>query len=133
MKISNTDYAKTLHEMTKGKSQSEIDGVVLEFAKFLIKKKQANNVSKISEKFSKIWNDENRSVDCVVLSAQKLEGAVVEKIKNYVKLKYEAETVNIENQIEKKIKGGIVIKVGDEMIDMSIEGMLSQLKKQLSK
>lgn len=133
MKISISDYAKTLHEMTKGKSQGEIDGIVFDFARFLMKKKQSGKITKISEQFSKIWNKENKTVDCEVVSIEKLDDTTMEKIKEHIKGKYQAEFVNIENRIDKELKGGIVVRVGDEMTDMSVQGMLSQLKKQLNK
>lgn len=133
MKISISDYAKTLHEMTRGKSQKEIDGVVFDFAKFLMKKKQSGKIAKISEQFSKIWNKENKTVDCEVLSIEKLNDATIEKIKQHIKEKYQAELVNVENKIDKELKGGIVVRVGDELSDMSVQGMLLQLKRQLNK
>ncbi|EKE19009.1 MAG: hypothetical protein ACD_9C00168G0001 [uncultured bacterium] len=133
MKISISDYAKTLNEMTKGKPQNEIDGIVFDFAKFLMKKKQSGKIEKIVRQFSNIWNTENKNIDCEVSSMEKLSDATVEKIKQYIKEKYQAETVNIENKIDKGLKGGIILRVGDEMTDMSVQGMLSQLKKQLNK
>ena len=132
MKVSTTDYAKTLYEMTKGKSQGEIDGIVSDFAKFLLKKRQAGKIAKIADKFSQIWNKENGVIDCEILSVEKLEQSVLDDIKNRVKEKYQAQTVNIENMIDKDLKGGIVIRVGDEMLDASITGRLMGLKKQLN-
>ena len=132
MKVSTTDYAKTLYEMTKGKSQGEIDGIVSDFAKFLLKKRQAGKIGKISEKFSQIWNAKNKTVDCEISSVQKLDDQVVEKIRKYVAEKYHAEKVNVENRIEGKLQGGIVIRVGNEMIDASVSGMIFRLKKSLT-
>lgn len=131
MKIVVGDYAKTLYEMTKGKSQSEIDGIVFDFAKFLMKKKQSGKAEKIIEQFSKIWNRENKTIDCEVSSVEKLDGVTMEKIKGHIKEKYHVETVNIENNLNKKLKGGIVLRAGDEMTNMSVQGALLQLKKQL--
>ncbi|KKT94652.1 MAG: ATP synthase subunit delta [Parcubacteria group bacterium GW2011_GWC1_45_14] len=117
--------------MTKGKSQGEIDGIVSDFAKFLLKKRQAGKIGKIVDKFSQIWNKENKTVDCEILSVEKLEQSVLDGIKNRVKEKYQAQTVNVENRIDKDLKGGIVIRVGDEMLDASVSGTLFRLKKQL--
>lgn len=131
MKISTNDWAKTLYEMTKGKSQDEIDGVISDFVKFLAKKKQMGKVEKIIEKFSQIWNKENKTADCEIISLEKLDEATIEKVRKFVGQKYQVEKVNIENRIDVKLKGGVVIKVGDDMLDASISGQLRELRKQL--
>ena len=47
---------------------------------------------------------------------------------SYVKNKYSAKEVIIKNTVSEKIKGGVVIKVGDEILDGSVERKLKELK-----
>jgi F-type H+-transporting ATPase subunit delta len=58
---------------------------------------------------------------------------ILEKVKEFVKKKYGAKEVEINIEIDEKIKGGIIIKVGDEILDGSVSSQLKRLKNILSK
>jgi F-type H+-transporting ATPase subunit delta len=133
MKISIKQYSQTLLELTDGKSEQEISVIVGKFALQLKNDGQIKNVSKIVQKFSEIYNVKNGIVEATVISARKLENDQIGKIENVIKEKYSAKEVMIENVIDKEIKGGIIVKVGDEVLDGSITSQLKRLKNILSK
>lgn len=132
MEINSAQYAKTLYDLTKDKSRSEIDRAVIGLAKILIKKKDTKLVLKIAEKFKEIWNKENEIVEAEITSREKLDEELINKIKKFIKEKYQAKEVVLKNKINESVKGGIVIKVGDEVMDGSIEKQISNLKKALT-
>lgn len=131
MKITSTQYAKSLYETTVGKTQPEIDGVVANFIKLLQKSRKIKLADKIIAKFSEIWNKENGIVEAEVATARKLESSQAHKVKSFLKEKYQAKEVVINNKIDSNIKGGIVIKVRDEILDGSVARQLRELKKNL--
>ena len=88
--------------------------------------------AKISKKFEEIWNKENGVVMAEITSREKLDEKSLKKIENFIKEKYVAKKVLIKNITDEKIKGGIVIEVGDEVLDGSIEGQLTRLKNNLT-
>jgi len=133
MKITVNQYAKSLYAAMKDKSPKEIDGLTSNLVKILAKNRQIKLANKISEKFGEIWNRENGVVEATVVTRQKLERQNVKKIEEFIKKKYSAKTVLIENKIDEKIKGGIIIQVGDEVLDGSIERQLQDLKINLTK
>lgn len=133
MKISNQQYATALFEATHGKSQSEINSAVANFVKILEKNNQVKNFNGIINKFSEIWNKEEGIVEAEVVSAEKLSGELVDKLSRFIKEKYKTKEVSIVNKIDKSIKGGIIIKVGDEVMDSSVAGQLKKLKSSLEK
>lgn len=137
MKISTTQYAKSLYEVTAEKSKHEIDGVVAGFLKVLRKKNQMKLTKKIIEKFSEIYNKKNGIVEAEITSRELLSGAVRTKVRTkvrtYVSTKYQAKEVVINNKIDESIKGGIIIKVGDEILDGSVARQLNDLKIAISK
>ena len=132
MKISTTQYAKTLHESVIDKPQKEISEVISEFVKILSKNNQLKNSGKIIDKFSDIYNQEKGIVEAEVVTKHKLESSQIHKIKSYIKERYSAKNVILKNIIDEKIKGGIVIKVGDELMDASVAKQLRDLKNKLS-
>ena len=132
MKITANQYAKTLYELTMDKSQKEIDVVVANFVKLLNQKRQLKLASKVIAKFNEIWNKQNGIVEAEVTSREKLDKDVLTRVSTYVSTRYKAKKVIINNKIDLNIKGGIVIKVGDEVMDGSIQAQLSSLKKLLT-
>jgi ATP synthase F1 delta subunit len=133
MKITVNQYAKSLYAATKDKSQKEMDGLISSLVKILAKNRQIKLSSKISKKFQEISNKENGIVEALVVSARKLDEKTLKNIESFVKDKYAAKKIVLENKIDEKIKGGMIIQIGDEILDGSIANQLKMLKNNLSK
>lgn len=132
MKISNSQYALALYEAAKGKSQSEVNELVANFVKVLANNNQIKNVNNILSKFNETWNKEEGIIEAEVTVREKISSEMRSDIEKYVKKKYKAEKVEIIEIINKDIKGGIIVRVGDEVLDGSIQGYLGDLRKKLS-
>lgn len=131
MKISITQYAKTLFELTQGKSEQEVLDVTKKFAEVLKNDGQLKNAAKIIEKFTELYNKANGIVEAEVVTAGVIEKETKEKVEKFVKEKYQAKEVVIKNVVDKDIRGGIVVRVGDEVMDGSVEMQLRKLKQRL--
>lgn len=132
MKITANQYAQSLYRLTAGKSQQEIDVVVEKFAKLLKKKKQQKMIGKIEKKFGELYNQENGIVEAEIISAGKLGDDLIGKLRNFIKEKYSAKEVKLENRVDVRIKGGFVLRVGNEILDESVLKKMSDLKKELA-
>ena len=132
MKASAAQYAKTLYELASGKDKSEIDSIAASFAKLLAKNNRLKMAPAIIEKFGNIWNRENGILEAEVESAYPLNDEISGKITKEIKEKYGAKEVILNNKINKDIKGGIIIKIGDEVIDGSVKKQLEMLKQALA-
>lgn len=133
MKATATQYAKTLYELTKDKKHQEIDGVVSDFLKELDKNGQLKIAESIAKKFRQIYNAENGIVEAEIITREKVNNDVSNRLRTYVSNKYGAKEVILNNIIDENIKGGVVIRIGDEIIDGSVSRQLSELKKELGK
>lgn len=133
MKITATQYANTLYELTADKPKQEINNVIASFARVLMKNNQLKMAGKIIEKFNGIYNQKNGIVEAEITSREKLSSELSSKLNKFVKEKYRAKEVVIKNKIDENIKGGIIIKVGDEIVDASISGRLRGLESLLKK
>lgn len=131
MKISTNQYATTLYELTQDKNKPEIDAVVKKFSEQLIKSRKNRLVGKIIKKFNGIYNQKNGIIEAEITSREMLSNELRNNVSNYVSTKYKAKEVVIINKIDESIKGGIVIKVGDEILDASIKNHLINLSKLL--
>lgn len=133
MKVTAIQYAKTLLELTDGKSEQEVPSIVKSFAEQLKKDGQLKNAKAIMEKFEQLYNANHGIVKAQIIAKSKIQENELKKIESFIKEKYSAKEVEIESVIDEKIKGGIIIKVGDEVIDGSVESQLKKLKNILSK
>jgi F-type H+-transporting ATPase subunit delta len=131
MKITANQYAKSLYAATKEKSQNEIKIIVANFIKILAKNRQVKLFSKISKKFAEIWNKENGFVEAKITSVKKLDEKNLKSIEKFIENKYSAKEVILNNVTNEKIKGGIIIKIGDEILDGSVTGQLERLRNNL--
>ena len=100
MKISVNQYAKTLLELTDGKTEQEVSDIVEKFADILKKDGQIKNAPRIIEKFSEVFNAKHRIVEVIMTTRQKSEDQSIKEIEEFVKKKYDAREVSIKNIID---------------------------------
>jgi F-type H+-transporting ATPase subunit delta len=131
MKIAPSQYAQALYGATKEKSQAQIGEAVSSLIKILAKNSQIKESQKIISKFREIYNRENNIVEAEVTTREGIDDDLRKHLRKYVSNKYNAEKVEINNIIDKSIKGGIIIRVGDEVIDGSVVRQLKELKNKL--
>lgn len=133
MKVSLVQYAKTLYDLTDGKSERETFGILDKFFNILKRDRQLKNFDKIVENFSKIYNKKKSIVDALVVSREVLDRECVERIEKYIRGKYRAEEVVLRNETDLNIMGGIIIKAEDEILDGSVFGAMEKMKRELLK
>ncbi len=133
MKISTLQYASTLFDLTENKSQEEVLDVVSKFAEQLKKDGQLKNADKIMEKFSDLYNSKHGIVVTQVCVRRDVSQDVLKEIEDFVQRKYGAKKVELKIVTDENIKGGIVIRVGDEVMDASVGGQLEKLRRELVK
>ncbi|NLC30933.1 MAG: ATP synthase F1 subunit delta [Candidatus Moranbacteria bacterium] len=131
MKISTKQYAQALYELTLGKSESEVGIVVEKFVKELVKNNQTKSATKIIDNFNNIYNRENGIIEAEIESREQLQTEVLEKIEKYLIKKYNAKQIILNKKINPEIKGGVIIKAGDEITDLSVAGSLNRLRREL--
>ncbi|HBI50497.1 MAG TPA: hypothetical protein DDY21_01465, partial [Candidatus Moranbacteria bacterium] len=107
MKVSIKQYSQTLFEMTDGKSEQELLVIVKKFAEQLKADGQLKNAGKIMEKFGELYNAANGIVVAEVTTRYKIQDTRYKQIEEFIKEKYSAKVVEIENVINEKIQGGI--------------------------
>ena len=65
-----------------------------------------------------------------VISAIELDGETLKKIKEYVDRAYGLD-IRIRNTVEEPIIGGIIIKIGEKVIDLSVRNKMEDIKAKL--
>ncbi len=111
-----------------------ITGAEPEFVNFLellIEKGRMPDVFRIRHEFDELWKKANRRLDVTVTSAIKLDDAVVGQIGQEVE-RQTGEKVELSSEVDGEILGGIVLRVGNMVLDASIRTRLEKLRKSVA-
>jgi len=101
------------------------------FLELLIEKHRMTEVFRIRRQFERLWKQENRLIDVTVTSAVELDPAVVEKIGEEIERQTERK-VELVSRVDGEILGGIVLQVGNMVLDASIRNRLEKLRKSVA-
>ena len=111
--------------------QGEIQKKTAHFLRVLGSTKRLSLLPEILNEYKKLLAKKNKQSDVLITSAFKLNQSQEEEITGRLKKRY-GENLTTKVEIDKTLIGGITIKSGDEVIDLSTKGKLLKLKKQIS-
>jgi F-type H+-transporting ATPase subunit delta len=109
-------------------------GAEPEFVNFLdlvIDKQRMPEIFRIRRQFEELWKHENRRIDVTVTSAVELDPAVVEKIGGEIE-RQTGQEVDLASRVDAEILGGVVLQVGNMVLDASIRNRLEKLRKSVA-
>ncbi|HYQ77636.1 MAG TPA: ATP synthase F1 subunit delta [Solirubrobacterales bacterium] len=104
---------------------------LINFLELLVDKHRMTEIFRIRREFEELWKRENRRIDVTVTSAVELDSAVVEKIGQEVE-RQTGEEVDLSSAVDSGILGGIVLQVGNMVLDASIRSRLEKLRKSVA-
>jgi len=107
------------------------DPELVNFLELLIEKHRMPEVFRIRREFEQLWKRERRRIDVTVTSATELDPAVVEKIGGEIE-RQTGQTVELASRVDEEILGGIVLQVGNMVLDASIRSRLEKLRKSVA-
>jgi F-type H+-transporting ATPase subunit delta len=104
---------------------------LINFLELLVDKQRMTEIFRIRREFEELWKQENRRIDVTVTSAVELDPAVVERIGQEV-ARQTGEEVDLSSKVDGDILGGIVLQVGNMVLDASIRSRLEKLRKSVA-
>jgi ATP synthase F1 delta subunit len=104
---------------------------LLNFLELLIEKHRTAEVLRIRRHFEDLWKQENRRIDVTVTSATDLDPAVVARIGEEIERQTD-QKVDLVSEVDGEILGGIVLQVGNMVLDASIRSRLDKLRKSVA-
>ncbi len=110
---------------------SEANKELLNFLELLIEKQRMPEIFRIRRQLDELWKQENRRIDVTVTSAVTLEPAVVEKVGEEIE-RQTGQKVDLSSRVDAEILGGIVLQVGNKVLDASIRSRLEKLRKSVA-
>jgi len=132
--LKNNDIAHAIHHATLDKSGAELADAISNSAKFLLRHRlNSKRQDIIFEKLHEIQNKEEKIVEAKIFSKHKQSHTSIHEIKQFLEKKYKAEKIELEEEIDEGLIGGMKIQVGDDIIDATLSNQLEQLQKHLLK
>jgi|SRR5689334_8217565 len=110
---------------------SGADPELLNFLGLLIEKQRMPEVFRIRGRFDELWKKENRRIGVTVTSAVELDPAIVDKVGEEIE-RQTGEKVDLASRVDAEILGGIVLQVGNKVLDASIRARLEKLRKNVA-
>jgi F-type H+-transporting ATPase subunit delta len=111
---------------------TDADPVVLNFLKLLIEKHRTPVVFRIRAEYDRLWENENKLLPVEITSAIELDEDIVKQLGDRIS-EQTGRKVELSSRVEPDILGGIVVQVGNAVLDASVRNRLEQLRKQVVK
>lgn len=114
-----------------GRVLSGADQLLLNFLALLIENHRMPVIFRLRRELDRLWEEENRMLPVDITSAIELDKATTENLVAEIG-KRTGRKVALTARVEPDILGGIVVRVGNSILDASIRNRLEQLRKQVA-
>ena len=107
------------------------DPEFVNFLELLVEKHRMPVIFRIRRQFDDLWKRANRKLDVTVTSAIDLDPEVVGRIGSEIE-DQTGQSVELSSRVDGSILGGIVLQVGNMVLDASIRNRLEKLRKNVA-
>ena len=119
----------------KAALKSAVEGAEPAFMNFLealVERHRMPVIFRIRARFEQLWEEERKLIPVEVTSAIELDKATISSIGDRIG-EQTKRTVELSSKVDPNILGGIVLRVGNVILDASIRNRLEQLRKQVAR
>ena len=113
------------------KAVADAEPELLNFLLLLIEKHRMPVIFRIRRQFDALWAKENKRLGVTVTSAVELDPEIAERIGKEIE-EQTGNTVELQSEVDADILGGLVVQVGNMVLDTSIRNRLEKLRKSVA-
>ncbi len=110
---------------------SDADPQLLNFLELLVEKHRMPAIFRIRQRFEELWKQDNKMIEVTVTSAVELDPAVAKQVGAEVE-RQTGKTVELTSRVDEGIIGGLVLQVGNMVLDTSIRNNLEKLRQSVA-
>jgi F-type H+-transporting ATPase subunit delta len=107
------------------------DEILLNFLGLLIENHRMPVIFRIRQEYERLWDEENRTLPVQITSAIALDEATTESLGRTIGERA-GRKVTLAAHVDPDILGGIIVRVGNSILDASIRTRLEQLRRQVA-
>ena len=104
---------------------------LINFLELLVEKHRMPVIFRIRRRFDEMWAKENKQLDVTLTSAVELDPEVVERVRGEIERQTDR-TVQLRTRVDENVLGGLVLQVGNMVLDASIRNRLERLRKEVA-
>jgi F-type H+-transporting ATPase subunit delta len=108
------------------------DERLVNFLRLLTERHRMPLLPRIRRQFDAMWAEENRLLPVSVTSAVELDESLVDDIGRRIQ-DQTGRSVELSANVDPEVLGGLVVRVGNMVLDASVRNRLEQLRKQVAK
>jgi F-type H+-transporting ATPase subunit delta len=109
----------------------ETDKSTQDFVSFLIDKKREEELPHIALQFVASYNQMKGISQATVVSAVPLSDKNLSQMQSYVEQLLNQSDIQLQNEVDPSIIGGVIVKYEDKLLDKSVSKELREIRKQL--
>ncbi len=110
----------------------DADPTLMNFLELLIENHRVPVIFRARRQFEVLWEREHRLLPVEVTSAVTLDPAIAEELGRKIH-EQTGQNVELTSTVDPNILGGIVLRVGNSILDASIKNRLQQLKREVAR
>lgn len=115
-----------------GKVLSDADERTVNFLELLAERHRMPLLFRIQRDFDELWAKEKRLLPVAVTSAVELDDKLVKEIGKRIE-EQTGQEVELTSKVDPYVLGGLVVRVGNMVLDASVRNRLEQLRKQVAR
>lgn len=123
-KISRTEKKELLNSIFGGRISRE----VLNFLFVLVDKRRENAIMEINKEFLKLFNEHENIIEVTAVTSVLMDDNVKNKLRITLENKLNKK-VQLKNVVDKDIIGGVLLNIGNKVIDGTVKGQLQEIEK----
>jgi F-type H+-transporting ATPase subunit delta len=124
--FSTEEKKDALHRVVEGAEET-----FMSFLETLVERHRMPAIFRIRARYEAMWDDANQLLPVQVTSAVELDDQTVQNIGERIGEQM-GRKVELSSSVDSGILGGIVLRVGNFILDASIRNQLNQLRKELA-
>jgi ATP synthase F1 delta subunit len=104
----------------------------MNFLETLLERHRMPVIFRMRARFEQLWDEENKLLPVEITSSVQLDKEIVAQIGDRIG-EQTGQKVELSSKVDPEILGGLVVRVGNFVLDASIRNRLNQLRKQVAR
>jgi F-type H+-transporting ATPase subunit delta len=104
---------------------------LINFLELLIDKHRMPAIFRLRARFDELWAEENKLLEVTLTSAVELDPEVVNRVGGEIE-RQTGRKIELESTVDEGILGGLVLRVGNMVLDASLRNKLEKLRKEVA-
>jgi len=104
---------------------------LVNFLELLAEKHRMPVIFRIRRRFDELWARENKRLEVKLTSAVELDPKIVKRVGEEIERQTDRK-IELENDVDEDLIGGLVLRVGNMVLDASLRNRLERLRKEVA-